>query len=85
MPAELQLVFGEEVLDHTLVLLTCGDYLMGKTVEVLEVYSLWGAEIKCPGFTLKKKLLELNSIFSCDRMASFFVNYFSFRHFCSIS
>ncbi|XP_030284935.1 uncharacterized protein LOC115588455 isoform X1 [Sparus aurata] len=33
VPAELQLVFGEEVLDHTLVLLTCGDYLMGKTVE----------------------------------------------------
>lgn len=50
MPAELQLVFGEEVLDHTLVLLTCGDYLMGKTVEVLEVYSLWGAEIKCQVF-----------------------------------
>lgn len=42
VPAELELVFGEEVLDHTLVLLTCGDYLMGKTVEVFEVYSLCG-------------------------------------------
>ncbi|CAK6953468.1 uncharacterized protein LOC128368086 [Scomber scombrus] len=33
VPAELEKVFGAEVLDHTLVLLTCGDYLMGKTVE----------------------------------------------------
>ncbi|KAM9856443.1 uncharacterized protein ACBR49_000180 isoform 1-T2 [Aulostomus maculatus] len=33
VPAELQELFGEDVLDHTLVLLTCGDYLMGKTVE----------------------------------------------------
>lgn len=28
VPAELEEVFGEEVLDHTLVLLTCGDYLI---------------------------------------------------------
>ncbi|XP_047433391.1 uncharacterized protein LOC125003480 [Mugil cephalus] len=33
VPAMLKEVFGKEVLDHTLVLLTCGDYLMGKTVE----------------------------------------------------
>ncbi|XP_067435580.1 GTPase IMAP family member 8 [Thunnus thynnus] len=33
VPAELEEVFGAEVLDHTLVLLTCGDYLMGRTVE----------------------------------------------------
>uniref|UniRef100_A0A3Q1EHT3 Uncharacterized LOC110948870 n=1 Tax=Acanthochromis polyacanthus TaxID=80966 RepID=A0A3Q1EHT3_9TELE len=33
VPAVLAEVFGEEVLDHTLVLLTCGDYLMGRTVE----------------------------------------------------
>ncbi|XP_022622565.1 uncharacterized protein LOC111237664 [Seriola dumerili] len=33
VPAELEKVFGEEVMDHTLVLLTCGDYLMGRTVE----------------------------------------------------
>ncbi|XP_008275103.1 uncharacterized protein LOC103353716 isoform X2 [Stegastes partitus] len=33
VPAELAEVFGEEALDHTLVLLTCGDYLMGRTVE----------------------------------------------------
>ncbi|XP_030005552.1 uncharacterized protein LOC115429889 [Sphaeramia orbicularis] len=33
VPAELEKVFGEEVFDHTLVLLTCGDYLMGRTVE----------------------------------------------------
>ncbi len=39
MPAELEEVFGEEVLDHTLVLLTCGDYLMGRKVEVLELYT----------------------------------------------
>lgn len=37
VPAELEEVFGAESLDHTLVLLTCGDYLMGKTVEVLEM------------------------------------------------
>lgn len=34
MPAELKEVFGEEILDHTVVLLTCGDYLMGLTEEV---------------------------------------------------
>lgn len=34
VPAELVEVFGEEILDHTIVLLTCGDYLMGKTAEV---------------------------------------------------
>ncbi|XP_076585149.1 uncharacterized protein LOC143319810 [Chaetodon auriga] len=33
VPAELEEVFGEEALDHTLVLLTCGDYLMGRKVE----------------------------------------------------
>ncbi|XP_042341897.1 uncharacterized protein LOC121942684 isoform X2 [Plectropomus leopardus] len=33
VPAELEEVFGEEALDHTLVLLTCGDYLMGRTLE----------------------------------------------------
>ncbi|KAG7485741.1 hypothetical protein JOB18_017176 [Solea senegalensis] len=33
VPAELEEVFGAESLDHTLVLLTCGDYLMGRTVE----------------------------------------------------
>ncbi|XP_029286152.1 uncharacterized protein LOC115007425 [Cottoperca gobio] len=33
VPAELKELFGKEVLDHTLVLLTCGDYLMGKSVE----------------------------------------------------
>ncbi|KAK2816908.1 hypothetical protein Q5P01_025099 [Channa striata] len=33
VPAELEEVFGKESLDHTLVLLTCGDYLMGRTVE----------------------------------------------------
>ncbi|KAJ8001716.1 hypothetical protein DPEC_G00172340 [Dallia pectoralis] len=32
VPAELEEVFGKGVLDHTLVLLTCGDYLMGKEV-----------------------------------------------------
>lgn len=37
VPAELEEVFGAEVLDHTLVLLTCGDYLMGRTVEVIEM------------------------------------------------
>lgn len=36
VPAELKEVFGEEVLDHILVLLTCGDYLMGLKVEVLK-------------------------------------------------
>ncbi|XP_028309371.1 uncharacterized protein LOC114467358 [Gouania willdenowi] len=33
VPGELEDLFGEDVLDHTLVLLTCGDYLMGKTPE----------------------------------------------------
>ncbi|XP_068177121.1 GTPase IMAP family member 8 [Antennarius striatus] len=33
VPGELEKVFGKEVLDHTLVLLTCGDYLRGRTVE----------------------------------------------------
>uniref|UniRef100_A0A4W6FUJ1 AIG1-type G domain-containing protein n=1 Tax=Lates calcarifer TaxID=8187 RepID=A0A4W6FUJ1_LATCA len=33
VPAELEELFGREALDHTLVLLTCGDYLMGKTAE----------------------------------------------------
>ena len=30
MTAELEEVFGEGVLKHTLVLFTCGDYLMGQ-------------------------------------------------------
>ncbi|XP_037619990.1 uncharacterized protein LOC119484887 [Sebastes umbrosus] len=33
VPAELEEVFGDEVLNHTMVLLTCGDYLMGRTAE----------------------------------------------------
>ncbi|XP_008413658.1 uncharacterized protein LOC103468376 isoform X2 [Poecilia reticulata] len=33
VPAELEKLFGTEVMDHTLVLLTCGDYLMGKSAE----------------------------------------------------
>ncbi|KAG7236754.1 hypothetical protein INR49_029522 [Caranx melampygus] len=33
VPAELMEVFGEEIMDHTMILLTCGDYLMGKTAE----------------------------------------------------
>lgn len=37
VPAELEEVFGERSLDHTLVLLTCGDYLMGRTVEVIDL------------------------------------------------
>lgn len=37
VPAELKNLFGEEVLDHTLVLLTCGDYLMGLRVEVIQM------------------------------------------------
>lgn len=40
VPAELEEVFGAGVLDHTLVLLTCGDYLMGRKVEVLELNTL---------------------------------------------
>jgi len=40
VPAELEETFGEEALDHTIVLLTCGDYLIGKTVEVLELDTL---------------------------------------------
>lgn len=39
VPAELKETFGEEALDHTLVLLTCGDYLMGRTAEVQEFYT----------------------------------------------
>lgn len=35
VPAELEEMFGRESLNHTLVLLTCGDYLMGRTVEVI--------------------------------------------------
>ncbi|KAM4584517.1 GTPase IMAP family member 8 [Odontesthes bonariensis] len=33
VPAELEDLFGTEVLDHTLVLLTCGDYLLRRTKE----------------------------------------------------
>lgn len=39
VPAELQEVFGEEVLGHTIVLLTCGDYLMGVKAEVFQINS----------------------------------------------
>lgn len=39
VPAELQEVFGEEVLAHTIVLLTCGDYLMGLKAEVFQMNS----------------------------------------------
>lgn len=45
MPAELEEAFGDEVLDHTLVLLTCGDYLMGRTVEVLELYTRYKCQV----------------------------------------
>lgn len=34
VPAELEELFGKEILDHTMVLLTCGDYLMGRPMEV---------------------------------------------------
>lgn len=37
MTTELVDMFGEEVLDHTMVLLTCGDYLMGRPEQVLEM------------------------------------------------
>ncbi|XP_029355216.1 uncharacterized protein LOC115041684 [Echeneis naucrates] len=33
VPAVLEEVFGQQVMDHSMVLLTCGDYLMGRTVE----------------------------------------------------
>ncbi|XP_049577021.1 uncharacterized protein [Syngnathus scovelli] len=33
VPTQLQQVFGRDVLEHTMVLLTCGDYLIGRTVE----------------------------------------------------
>ncbi|XP_061839787.1 GTPase IMAP family member 8 isoform X2 [Nerophis lumbriciformis] len=33
VPVQLQKLFGQDVLKHTMVLLTCGDYLMGRTVE----------------------------------------------------
>lgn len=39
VPAELMEVFGEEVLGHTMVLLTCGDYLMGLKEEVWNDFS----------------------------------------------
>lgn len=38
IPAALKDMFGEEVLDHTLVVLTCGDYLMRMSVQVLKLY-----------------------------------------------
>ncbi|CAL8328927.1 unnamed protein product [Lota lota] len=34
VPVEMKEVFGPEVLKHTLVLLTCGDYLAGQTEEL---------------------------------------------------
>ncbi|KAK7929970.1 hypothetical protein WMY93_006365 [Mugilogobius chulae] len=33
VPAELERLFGEDVLNHTIILFTCGDYLMGRTFE----------------------------------------------------
>ena len=42
VPAEMKEVFGPEVLKHTLVLLTCGDYLAGQTEEVTSFYSTIG-------------------------------------------
>ncbi|XP_051940397.1 uncharacterized protein LOC127613419 [Hippocampus zosterae] len=33
VPTQLQQVFGKEILEHTMVLLTCGDYLIGRTAE----------------------------------------------------
>uniref|UniRef100_A0AAV2LK73 AIG1-type G domain-containing protein n=1 Tax=Knipowitschia caucasica TaxID=637954 RepID=A0AAV2LK73_KNICA len=33
VPGELEALFGKDVLNHTLILFTCGDYLMGKTLE----------------------------------------------------
>lgn len=36
IPAALKEMFGDEVLDHTLVLLTCADYLMRMSVQVFE-------------------------------------------------
>ncbi|XP_051985804.1 uncharacterized protein LOC127646307 [Xyrauchen texanus] len=33
IPDELERMFGPSVLDRTLVLLTCGDYLMGRTIQ----------------------------------------------------
>lgn len=47
VPAELKAVFGEEVLGHTMVLLTCGDYLMGLEEEVSEDLL---QQLSCPCF-----------------------------------
>ena len=41
VPVEMKEVFGPEVLKHTLVLLTCGDYLAGQTEEVNSFYSIY--------------------------------------------
>ena len=41
VPAEMKEVFGPEVLKHTLVLLTCGDYLAGQTEEVTSFYATY--------------------------------------------
>lgn len=40
IPAALKEMFGDEVLDHTLVLLTCADYLMRISVQVFKLCSL---------------------------------------------
>lgn len=40
IPAALKEMFGDEVLDHTLVLLTCADYLMRMSVQVFKLCSL---------------------------------------------
>lgn len=39
IPAALKEMFGDEVLDHTLVLLTCADYLMRMSVQVFKLCS----------------------------------------------
>ena len=41
VPAEMKEVFGPNVLQHTLVLLTCGDYLGGQNEEVISFYSTY--------------------------------------------
>lgn len=40
IPAALKEMFGDEVLDHALVLLTCADYLMRMSVQVFKLCSL---------------------------------------------
>lgn len=75
VPAELEEAFGEEALDHTLVLLTCGDYLMGRKAEVLELYTC-NSNWACDTLTQELKWCKLVS----NNDTSFCVN--SFRHPC---